>query len=137
MDYFHRNLRRLEADDGFAHESLTDRGPVLKARTWACQLQGQGGREIAIDEIKTSQADAVIIDYSRDGSVARAFSSADVAVMKIRRMGPPKLLIAYMSIGEAEEARFYWQKSWTRKAIKSNAAPKWLYRPNEGGWTGN
>jgi cysteinyl-tRNA synthetase, unknown class len=57
--------------------------------------------------------------------------------MKLRRSGPPKQVIAYMSIGEAEEARFYWKKAWAHKAVKTPAAPSWLYKPNEGGWTGN
>jgi cysteinyl-tRNA synthetase, unknown class len=132
-----RSSRPFESDKGFSHESLTDRGPLLKARSWACQLQGVNGGEIDIDHIKTSDADAVIIDYARDGSEARAFTSADVAAMKLRRSGTPKQVIAYMSIGEAEEARFYWKKVWAHKANKTPAAPSWLYKPNEGGWSGN
>jgi hypothetical protein len=66
-----RSVRRFESTDrSFTHESLTDRGPILKAKTWACQLQGHGDREIDLDDVKTCQADAVIIDYSRDGSEA-------------------------------------------------------------------
>ena len=136
-DLYHRKPPTLDGSVGFAHESLTDRGPILKAHTWACQLQGHGGKEIDLDDIKMCQADAVIIDYSRDGSEARAFTGRDVAAMKIRRMGVPKKLIAYMSVGEAEEARFYWKKPWARKDVKSSTAPAWLYKANEGGWTGN
>lgn len=121
----------------FEHQALTNRGPLLKAATWACQLQGSGEREIDLDAIMMCDADAIIVDYSRDGSAARAFSAAEVAAMKVRRNGRRKQIIAYMSIGEAEEARYYWQRSWVRRGVKTKSAPNWLYRVNEGGWQGN
>lgn len=125
--------------EGFeTNQAVPRRTPLLEARTWACQLQSKDDEDFPIEAIGASNADVVIIDYSHDGSAARAFTPAEVARMKERAGGEPKKLVAYMSIGEAEETRFYWKKNvWTKKSAKLPAAPRWLYRLNEFGWTGN
>jgi uncharacterized protein (TIGR01370 family) len=123
--------------DTSVRESLQQRGPILAARSWACQLQAKGEEELSDTGIAASQADCVVIDYSRDGSALRAFSAEDVARMKKRRSGLPKTLVAYMSIGEAECARSYWNKAWVKNGWKQSGAPVWLYRRNDGGWDDN
>ena len=70
-----------------------------------------------------------------------AGSTADVIRMRQRRGLGPQKLIAYMSIGEAEESRFYWKPEWTRKNGRRVAiapgAPKWLDSQNGEGWLDN
>jgi cysteinyl-tRNA synthetase, unknown class len=44
----------------------------------------------------------------------------DVARLRVRPDGRPRLVVAYMSVGEAEEYRFYWQDAW------KTAPPAWL-----------
>ena len=41
-----------------------------------------------------------------------------------------RIVIAYLSIGEAEDYRFYWKKKWNKKK------PKWIIKENEN-WEGN
>ena len=104
-----------------------------KIDTWAYQLFG-----IDPDEIAALPVDLVVVDYSRDGDAAGAFGKTEVARMKQRpgtsqaSGGGKKLLISYMSIGEAESYRFYWQSAWATPAGR----PAWLDEENPD-WEGN
>ena len=93
--------------------------------SWAYQLDG-----IEPDRIARSGFELVVIDYSADGSAAEAFSRSEVEAMRRMPDGGPRRVVAYMSIGEAEEYRFYWQKSWR------TAPPAWLDDENPD-WPGN
>ena len=110
-------------------------GPAGKIETWAYQLFDIDPKEIAALPV-----DLVVIDYSKDGDAAGAFSKADLVRMKQRpgrAGGAPeesgtKQVISYMSIGEAENYRFYWRDAWATPAGK----PAWLDDENPD-WEGN
>ena len=51
-------------------------------------------------------------------------------VLKIKLNGGSRLIIAYMSIGEAEDYRYYWDSDW------NNTPPSWLEEENPN-WEGN
>ena len=61
--------------------------------------------------VRQSAFDVLIIDYSRDGSEAGEWTAQQVAEMK-NGPGGRHILLAYMSIGEAEDYRFYWRDEW-------------------------
>ncbi|MFX1452834.1 MAG: MJ1477/TM1410 family putative glycoside hydrolase, partial [Promethearchaeota archaeon] len=91
---------------------------------WAYLLQN-----INMDEINNSKYDLIVIDYSSDGCEEGEFSSENVSYMK--SIGnTKKFLISYLSIGEAEDYRFYWNSSWTV------GNPIWLDAENPD-WPGN
>ena len=92
---------------------------LAKARSWAYQLQ-----DLDIAEAAASPFDVLVIDYARDGGGDSAWKPAEVARLKARDGGPPRLVYAYLSIGEAESYRFYWQKGWI------NDPPAWLLSEN-------
>ncbi len=71
--------------------------------------------------------DAFIIDLFFDDE---ALTKTDVAKLKKKKNGGTRLVICYMSIGEAEDYRWYWKKSW--KA----GSPSFLCELNED-WEGN
>jgi cysteinyl-tRNA synthetase len=61
-----------------------------------------------INAVKKTNHDVVIVDaFFHD----QQLTSSDVQALKIKSNGGKRLVIAYMSIGEAEDYRFYW-KSW-------------------------
>ena len=95
--------------------------------SWAYQLADIDPKDIAALPV-----DLVVIDYAADGSDETAFKPADVARMKKRPDGSPKKLISYMSIGEAETYRYYWQTAWNAPKTK----PAWLDDENPD-WEGN
>lgn len=59
-----------------------------------------------------------------------ALTPAEIASLKAKKNGGARLVIAYMSIGEAEDYRYYWQPEW-----KENP-PSWLLDENPD-WPGN
>ena len=67
----------------------------------------------------------VVIDYSRDGTDAGTYSPSEISKIKSAGIIP----IAYISIGEAEDYRFYWNNSWYVDP------PEWLGRENPN-WPG-
>jgi len=67
-----------------------------------------------------------VIDYSRDGSEEGRYSPDEFQKTKDKGIIP----IAYLSIGEVEDHRFYWNESWYENP------PEWLGRENPE-WEGN
>lgn len=84
--------------------TLSD-GQVFEINDWASQFQN-----INIHEVSSSKFDLIVIDYSKDGSDEKAFTNNEVQMMKGNK-DVSKILLAYLSIGEAEEYRYYFDAS--------------------------
>jgi cysteinyl-tRNA synthetase len=91
---------------------------VRPVKSWRYQLQN-----IDPDELANSSADLVVVDYSGDDG---PFSKAQVERMKQKPDGSRRIVVSYMSIGEAESYRWYW----------SQRSSSWLGRENPQ-WRGN
>lgn len=100
-------------------------GPLAGVQSWSYQLQN-----LDIAAMAATDYDLIVIDYSRDGSARRALSATDVAALKVKPDGSRRIVLSYLSIGEAEDYRFYWQQSWGRQR------PSWLLAENPE-WEGN
>ena len=94
-------------------------------------------QNINLSAIGNTRFDLVIMDYSRDGSGERKFTANEIKALK-NSPGGPKLVLSYMSIGEAEDYRWYWQKRWDadRNGKPDAGAPAWL-GPSNPDWPGN
>jgi cysteinyl-tRNA synthetase len=94
-------------------------------------------QRIDLRAIGETRFDLVIMDYSRDGSDGRAFTEGQISALK-NSPGGTKTVLSYLSIGEAEVYRWYWQRSWDRNrdGKPSASAPDWLGRSNPN-WPGN
>ena len=75
-----------------------DKPPQI--RNWRYQLQGINPYVVA-----KSSADLVVIDLFRDDG---AFTRAQVEQMQRKPDGSRRIVLSYMSIGEAEDYRWYW-----------------------------
>jgi len=93
-----------------------------RVRSWLYQLQN-----VNISNIAESPYDLVVIDYAQDGSEKTAFTKSQIR--QLQNSG--KIVLAYLSIGEAENYRFYWKKHWTK-----NSHPDWILNLDQG-WEGN
>ena len=98
---------------------------------WLYQLQNA-----SIDAINNTPFNLVTIDYSKDGSNSGRYTANDLAAL--HRNG--KQALAYLSIGEAEDYRYYFDSQWVSSAggLKQPDAdaPDWLGRTNPD-WEGN
>lgn len=93
--------------------------------------------DIDIDDIKNSKYDLIIMDYSSDGSSSGEFTRSEVDEIKSSG-SEKKTLISYISIGEAENYRYYWNNTWDANldGIPDANAPDWLDIENPD-WEGN
>ncbi len=84
--------------------------------------------------VATAPHDLLVIDseISANRTFERQYLSDEVARIKRRPDGSPRVLLAYLSIGEAERYRPYWRQEWYDVAKK----PGWLDKENRR-WAGN
>jgi cysteinyl-tRNA synthetase, unknown class len=88
---------------------------LAQAKSWGYQLQ-----RIDPGKLAAVPYDVLVIDYSRNGSDARALTAEQVGRLKTGPDGGRRIVLAYISIGEAENYRYYWQPEW------DTTAPPWL-----------
>jgi cysteinyl-tRNA synthetase, unknown class len=91
-------------------------------KSWGYQLRG-----IEPDVVARSPYDAVVIDFA---DREKPFTPAEVQAMRIKPDGSRRIVLAYLSIGEAERYRSYWQPAWEQQP------PAWL-GPENPEWRGN
>ena len=81
-----------------------------------------------IELVSDTNYDVIIMDlFFNDGI---SFTADEITLLKRKANGGNRMVICYMSIGEAEDYRYYWKSSWSTKA------PAWLERENPH-WKGN
>ena len=102
---------------------------LLKAKSWAFQLKNLGPDQQA--KIAASPYDLVVIDSEQFPEEKEIpLTRAEVERMKIKPDGSRRLVIAYFSVGEAENYRYYWKPEWNR------VKPSWVGKENKQ-WGGN
>lgn len=81
-----------------------------------------------IAALTSSNYDLLIMDlfFGED----QPFSIEEIGQMKNKLNGGNRLVLSYMSIGEAEDYRFYWQEKW------NSDQPSWMEGENPN-WEGN
>lgn len=85
-------------------------------------------KEAFLNAIKRTSYDLVITDLYYAGT--QALTANEISSLKVKTNGGTRLVIAYMSIGEAENYRYYWQSEWATNP------PSWLAEENPN-WPGN
>jgi len=86
--------------------------------------------DVDLGEIGASAFDLVVMDYSSDGTEDGEWTAAQIDGLRDRGGDQPKIVLAYLSIGEAEDYRWYWQPDW------EPGNPDWLGDENPD-WPGN
>ena len=85
-----------------------------------------------LDALGATRYDILIVDLffeDAEGAII-ALSSDDLASIRTKPGGGRRLLVCYLSIGEAEDYRYYWDSSWDA------SPPAWLAEENPL-WPGN
>jgi cysteinyl-tRNA synthetase, unknown class len=102
---------------------------LAAAKSWAYQLQ-----KVDPDTLAASPYDMLVIDYSRDGKAARAWTPEEVDKIRVKPDGERRIVLAYLSIGEAQTYRYYWKWYWGW--VFGVLSPRWLGSENPE-WRGN
>jgi cysteinyl-tRNA synthetase len=80
-----------------------------------------------IAALSETDYDLLIIDYFFEDE---EYSVSEINTLKLKNNGGRRLVVSYMSIGEAEDYRYYWHSDW------ENHPPSWLAGENPE-WEGN
>jgi len=86
-----------------------------------------GSKAEFIEAVQQTNYDLIIMDLFFDGEI---FTPAEVEEIRSKANGGKRLVIAYMSIGEAEDYRYYWQPDWRP------GNPSFIVKENPN-WPGN
>ena len=81
-------------------------------------------KQALIENLSQTDYDVFIIDLFYGEEILTA---SDLQQLKTKKNGGSRLVICYMSIGEAEDYRWYWKSSWNKKAPDFMCAvnPEW------------
>ena len=114
-------------------------GSAFAPRTMAYVLQADrlaGSKSRAADVLARCGRDLVVIDYSYDGGNGGGWTASQVRRIRSGKRG--RKVVAYLSIGEAEDYRYYWQRAWDRNrdGRPDAGAPAFLCQENPD-WEGN
>lgn len=88
--------------------------------------EGFGSKAAFINAVNETNYDAIIMDAFFDEIL---FTEAEITSLKTKKNGGTRLVIAYMSIGEAEDYRYYWD-GW------KVGSPEFIKKENPN-WAGN
>lgn len=90
---------------------------LARISSWAYQLQGA-----LIPALAASPYDVLVVDSTKNGDASLPLSRAEVQRLRTRPDGQPRIVLSYISIGEAEEYRFYWRDEWLEVATPDEPA---------------
>lgn len=85
---------------------------LAKIGSWGYQLQ-----RIDPERVSRSPYDLMVVDYSSSGQEAGRLTTADIRLMQARPDGGRRIVLAYLSIGEAEDYRYYWRDQWVETVM--------------------
>jgi cysteinyl-tRNA synthetase, unknown class len=114
--------------------------PLAAVRTWAYQLQGLEDAG-AVNALAASRYDLLVVEPTRTERDSRFDAPAMVRHLQASPAGDGrhrKLVLAYISIGEAEDFRWYWtwSKSWKKNQPRPASLPSFIVHPDPDGWSG-
>ena len=111
------------------NENLLDINSLSEARNFLYLINSENysNKQAFIDAVSTTNYDVILIDYALNEI---PFTSTEINSLKTKNNGGKRLVISYMSIGEAENYRYYWNDSWL------STKPEWLDEENPD-WEGN
>lgn len=90
-------------------------------KSWAYWLQRPD-----LERLRRSSYDLLVMDYAHDGHAGTEFTREQIRTLR----AAGKVVLAYFSIGEAEDYRFYWQAGWKK-------SPPSFLGPENPDWPGN
>lgn len=126
-----RDLKRISSlPSPIHHENDSDITRLDQIRNYVYLINPEAfaTKQAYINAVTATNYDLLLMDlFFNDGSM---FTAAEVEALRAKANGGRRLIVSYMSIGEAEDYRYYWDQDWKFKN------PEWLRRENKS-WKGN
>ena len=125
-----RNLTSIPEYPVMPHNvNSNDVGHVSQAKNLLYLINSEefNTKQDFIDAVSATNYDLIIMDLYHN---EEAFTQSEITWLKTKQNGGRRLVVCYLSIGEAESYRYYWQNKWN--IIK----PGWMGSENPD-WAGN
>jgi cysteinyl-tRNA synthetase len=125
-----RELNNIPSYPGFpVNENTIDIDSLSKARNFLYLInpENYSTKQEFINALEATNYDILIIDLFFNEEI---LTVDDIELLKTKNNGSRRLVISYVSIGEAEDYRYYWNNDW------KNNPPSWLEKENSS-WAGN
>ncbi|MFV0298872.1 MAG: endo alpha-1,4 polygalactosaminidase [Hyphomicrobiaceae bacterium] len=94
------------------------RASLAHVNRWGYQLQ-----HVNLDEAERSPLDLIVVDETVNGSHDPRDAARGLLRLKRKSDGGPRMVLSYLSIGEAEDFRSYWNIGWVRPTHASEVTP--------------
>lgn len=117
--------------------SSPSRGDRIRdARTWMYQIQDldAGG---AVEALAATAYPMLVLEPGHNFRDSPYDTEAMVAALDAAPGGEPRLLLAYVDIGQAEDYRTYWGDDWIAPTADARGDPDFLVTVDPDGWSGN
>lgn len=130
-------MKRITAAWILSFGAVAAADPVFAPQSFAYVLQADRlapTREAAVQMLAGCDRDLIVLDAAFDSE--GNWTPTEIETIRSGKNG--RRVVAYVSIGEAEDYRSYWQKSWDadKDGQPDAAAPKFLHTENPD-WKGN
>jgi len=111
------------------NENINDISEISQAKNFLYLINSENfeNKQDFINAVSTTNYDLIIMDLYHNED---KFTESEINQLKIKNNGAKRLVVCYMSIGEAEDYRFYWNSEW------EEGNPIWLQEENPE-WKGN
>ena len=131
-DLIQMNAQRWSQNEYFPMGSASDNQPttpLADVEKWLYLIDVNLEDE-TVDQIVSSDYEMVVIDNIPSEENNTDYPMGSV-IKRLHEADHPKLVIAYIDIGQAEDFRTYWQPGW------GVGDPEWIAGGDPDGWEGN
>lgn len=109
---------------------------LAEVKTWMYQLQGLND-EMRMQALQATDYDMLVIEPGHNFSEHPYNTRELVKQLRHKPDGSPRLLLAYIDIGQAEDYRDYWKADWRAPGPGKPGHPDFLLTIDPDGWSGN
>jgi uncharacterized protein (TIGR01370 family) len=108
----------------------------ISISTWMYQLQWLDDKE-NIDMLDNTDYDMMVVEPGLNFTEEPFDAKYLVSSLKHKPNGDERIVLAYIDIGQAEDYRTYWKKSWVAPTKTKQGKPGFLITIDPDGWSGN
>jgi cysteinyl-tRNA synthetase len=126
----------IEQYDFTSLERATTTFASIEVTTWMYQIQNLDETE-DIDELDATEYDMFVVEPGHNFIDFTYDVSYLVNNLKTKPDGKPRVLFAYIDIGQAEDYRDYWGSDWIAPTSTKTGVPDFLLTTDPDGWSGN
>lgn len=108
----------------------------VEVTSWMCQIQYLDENE-DVDNLDAADYDMLVVKPGHNFIDFKYDVPYLVSNLKTKPDGNPRVLFAYIDIGQAEDYRDYWGSDWVAPTSTKTGLPDFLLTTDPDGWSGN